>query len=697
MLTHAFDAAVDTLTGHHRADAFGSASEWVHGLSLIRRMTTEEFVWYTACANLISEKGATMSAVSASAIHFRWSHRVPGMETSMSASNWIAQSNAQNTAVFVALLVVVALGTATTNAQAHCQAAFVGEGPVMRRGPVGTERIGFGSAQKQAAAVRPGFAVPSSAELLTFKEYADLAHAQAADNQPSLVYAAMLVAAYLKEGKFNEVTDLLDRLKIQPPKEWAFDATDGASRQDIADVRPSTEAVTAYLIGARAYARMQTADLSTPSLWAMLTDYQTSRQFLNRLFWSLRGFRLPEVPEKVQGRLLQEIERLDTMPGWERRAAIEMIPQLLGYAKTEGGSRIVYARGSGAMFGVVAEGGGSGGGIGLISDRGCHHFYLEGFRFAAASHRAFRGTFELASVVLSDGKLIMMISEDLRDQLGLTNDHFTVTEVDVQRLRSRAATPLASTELRKVVEHLRRTNKALVFWQHPLAQKAGEQAAVVHQFVSDLHRMYPGIGIYRDPPEVDLGPRVQNAQLARLNTLPARVVFDTAYGVKLTEDANAVANHYAKMGRGIEVLPFGPSTSRPAHWASEPALVIVITGSTGPQLAKLVRDLGEKGFLKDNFILFEACGEALSEALVSEMTGRFGARAAYHFAGPIHPADAALLLDEVLAQKNKGGNAKLEAVPARATNSIEKKLKKPMVGAWTVSRASIDAQNGEVS
>jgi hypothetical protein len=562
----------------------------------------------------------------------------------------------------------------------------------MRQGPIGADRLGFGSARKQPTVAGGDFAVPSSVELLSHKEYADLSLAQASGNQSSLVYAAVLAAAYLKEGKFDEVAALIDRLKIREPKEWAFDATDVAVSKNMADVRPSTEALTTFLVGARAFARMQFDDLGIPSLWAMLADYQTSRHFLDRLNWLRHNaFRLPNLPDKVQSRLKQEVERLDSMPGWERRAAIELVPQVLGYANAKDGVRIVYARGSGPLFGVVAAGGGKGGGIRLIGERDCHHFYLDGFHFVAASQRKHRETFELASIIASDGTLIMQISKDLQKQLGLENDHFAVPEADVQRLRSRTARSLGSPELGKIIKHLQQSRRALVFWQHPLAQKAGEQAAVVHQFVSDLHRMYPGIGIYRDPPEADLGPRVQSVQAARLNALPTRVVIDTAFGVPLTGAATAVANRYAKPGAGIEILPFGPSTSRPANWSSGNAFVIVITGSTGPQLAKLVRDLGERGFLKDNFVLFEACGEALSEALVSEMTGRFGVRAAYHFTGPIHPEDAAALLDEVLAEKRKGANTKLNAVPARATNSIEKKLERPMVGAWTVSRLLVDA------
>jgi hypothetical protein len=63
--------------------------------------------------------------------------------------------------------------------------------------------------------------------------------------------------------------------------------------------------------------------------------------------------------------------------------------------------------------------------------------------------------------------------------------------------------------------------------------------------------------------------------------------------------------------------------------------VIVITGHTSEELAKYVRELGDAGYFRDNYVVFNSCEAALTEQLRTEITTRYGAAAAFSPEGTI--------------------------------------------------------------
>ena len=67
--------------------------------------------------------------------------------------------------------------------------------------------------------------------------------------------------------------------------------------------------------------------------------------------------------------------------------------------------------------------------------------------------------------------------------------------------------------------------------------------------------------------------------------------------------------------------------------------VFVITGHSSVELANLVHQLGEGGFFKGNFVVFNSCNTPLTHQLAVEINGRYGACATYAFSDKIMASD----------------------------------------------------------
>jgi len=67
--------------------------------------------------------------------------------------------------------------------------------------------------------------------------------------------------------------------------------------------------------------------------------------------------------------------------------------------------------------------------------------------------------------------------------------------------------------------------------------------------------------------------------------------------------------------------------------------VFVITGHSSDELANLVRQLGECGYFRGNFVIFNSCNTPLTHQLAVEINGRYGALGTYGFSDKIMATD----------------------------------------------------------
>lgn len=504
-------------------------------------------------------------------------------------------------------------------------------------------------------------------------------------SQSELMRIALLTAALLNERNFAGARSLLDRMTFPGnPAQWTFENSD----RDASDgVALSPEFLRVYLSGARAFARLSSGSQNRAQMWTDLATYVGSSNLLGALK-AAQPFVLDALSPETSEKIRTEVTRLASLKRWQLRAELAQVPSLLGFGMNGKGQPAVFGESAGRKFSIGASSGG--GGIVIRNNEDCHHDYGGGFFLTVERFEEHRDKFELATVIRSNGQLVMQLRPDFADAAGLQWDHFPLSQNEQSLLNT--GTPLpASSNVGKVVSALRASKKALVLWEHPLAQKRGSevpsgQAEVLHQFASGMNLSYPDLGVYKDPPADDLPERVAALEEARLSETPIRVIVDLSFGVAHAEPAKKVAEKY--MDRpGIEVVYYLDDTPAMKRKASSPSLTIVITGHSNQQLAQLVRDLGSKGFLKNNFVVFESCGTALTDDLVAEMLGRYGAKAAYHYANPINPDDAAGLLDNMLQRKFKPGVTPLQSVPTKATKELpEKKAEALIAGAWTICK-----------
>ena len=63
--------------------------------------------------------------------------------------------------------------------------------------------------------------------------------------------------------------------------------------------------------------------------------------------------------------------------------------------------------------------------------------------------------------------------------------------------------------------------------------------------------------------------------------------------------------------------------------------VIVITGHSDKALATFVNELGEKGYFRDNFVLFNSCETKLTHQMLTKINSEYGAIASYGHEGVI--------------------------------------------------------------
>ena len=247
---------------------------------------------------------------------------------------------------------------------------------------------------------------------------------------------------------------------------------------------------------------------------------------------------------------------------------------------------------------------------------------------------------------------------------------FDLSPADVRKLRK--GQPLPDTH--PLTREVRNAKGALVFWSHPLMKGTRGELIQVEDLAFNVQRSYPSARIYRD----DFQPGVTEKKTAALTNFKIRGAED----LTVVLDDTSTITHWSIMedirehleAAHVHVIDYKPGIK----WeGARGKAVIVITGHIDMALYKLVRQLIEDGYFRDNYVLFNACSGPLSTKLVAELNQKGGAVATFHFQGKISRPEVQTLMLKVLEKVDGKEPFTLMELSPQILNS-------PLKGIWVL-------------
>lgn len=213
-------------------------------------------------------------------------------------------------------------------------------------------------------------------------------------------------------------------------------------------------------------------------------------------------------------------------------------------------------------------------------------------------------------------------------------------------------------------------------------QKKGSARAATMRFAHAVARAYPDLNVVIDDPN----PRVPElaAKIGELSIAAKDiyVVIDRQFSVKFQGELADDADQIRKLIGKNNVI-FVDGTEPNFQPSTQERAVIVITGHSDSALEDFIDHLGEKGYLRNNLVVLESCGNDLSPRLVSKINSQYGAVGTFHYPEKIYERDAVKHTHDVLQGVVNGSSAF-----GRVVRDSAGKPKKPwngtMDGVWTI-------------
>ncbi len=316
----------------------------------------------------------------------------------------------------------------------------------------------------------------------------------------------------------------------------------------------------------------------------------------------------------------------------------------------------------------------------------CHHNYLQ--RHSAIAQRRESDEFTLASIILNeDGEYAIEISREYEFLEG--RNHFVVSEESVQSMATTGTPDSESSELTRLMQSLHQANKALVFTAHPLTDTNGPQLSGMQLFTHAIQRAYPENDVYIDAPAEDLAEYVSRLRQESIQSDQLAVILDyNTFGVGLQGEFFEAAEEWAEVLGPENVILYSGSLERaPSNLRG----VIVITGRTDEALRSFVRELGEKGYLENKFIVLESCGEPLSAGLVAEINEKYNAAGTFHYRGQIEASYAIEHAEEIISSvSNDNPSLPFGRTVINGLLGLVPSVRIPTEGFWTICDALIE-------
>jgi hypothetical protein len=252
---------------------------------------------------------------------------------------------------------------------------------------------------------------------------------------------------------------------------------------------------------------------------------------------------------------------------------------------------------------------------------------------AATGFRAFCKK-EVSLRSTADMKLFNVMAYDDAVEVDFGSETYTVSSDDLTNMRAGVPLPGNHPLIRAFAGQ---PEGSLVLYSNPLTVSHGKLQDGADDFAFLLQATIQDRTVYRDPLSAHTAERVKGLngfQLASAKDLIA-VVADSSFSVT---DYKIIQNLKTTLrNAGVDVRTFSPGAK---IWHGETGrAVIVITGHIDQKLAAFVRELGQQGVFKGNYVVFNSCRSPLTRDLLSEVNVSFGAEATFGYDAKIDAAN----------------------------------------------------------
>lgn len=344
---------------------------------------------------------------------------------------------------------------------------------------------------------------------------------------------------------------------------------------------------------------------------------------------------------------------------WEKTAAIEEFKGLAGAMETEEGLHLFYRLNDEPFSTVLISADGVAKQLSHAEASAALNSYVRK-EMTAESTQAFR-LFEVMpnadgySLGFPNGKLI------------------AISHADFSKLstgEALAETHPLSVALRTITED------SLALYTHPLMMKPGPEMKAGKDLTFAIQKAYPKVRIHRDPIGPATSDRAKALNSKTLSGLDDLLVLMAEDSFKVPHNAT-IKNIAADLTHlGLKPMVFtGQRYDGPRGRG-----VIVITGHTSDRLASYVRAVGDAGYFRDNYVIFNSCEAPLTEQLMNELTSRYGAAGAFGFEKKIEVDDVASYVLSLVKKVREKLNQNLFQV------LIETLQENHLNGVWSICR-----------
>lgn len=159
------------------------------------------------------------------------------------------------------------------------------------------------------------------------------------------------------------------------------------------------------------------------------------------------------------------------------------------------------------------------------------------------------------------------------------------------------------------------------------------------RFAHAVSKAYPELNVVIDEPNPRVPALVRKIGELAIGTRDVYVVVDRLYSVKFQGALADEADQIKKLIGKDRLIFFNGKEPSLKPSAKERA-VLVITGHSDQALEAFIDHLGAKGYLQNNLVVLQSCGNDLSPKLVSKINGRYKAAGIYHYPEKILEQDA---------------------------------------------------------
>ena len=332
--------------------------------------------------------------------------------------------------------------------------------------------------------------------------------------------------------------------------------------------------------------------------------------------------------------------QLTRLSDWKLKEVLNEYPELVGYASSDefidlylAGSRVYLVR--------------------VERSTGEASVYDE--KMAGTILRQYSAS-EIEKNSSEAANLINVLPIGGRFKLASATTEIVLTPAEVRKLKRGLPLP-ASHPLSEMLSSSRPT----VVWSNPLIRKSGYALNRTESFIHLIQKSFPGAAFFLD----DYRRDETEKKAVQLNSFRVEKPEDV-YAVidQSLKDDNVINNLASELTAAkINIIRYYPGLK----WTGgKGKAVFVITGHISKELANVIRQLGEDGYFKGNFVVINSCRTKLTNELVSEINGRFGGVATLQHKGAIRPLDVEQFL--VALSERVGEQKEFRRIIAEALN-----------------------------